>query len=412
MVKRVKGTQDLLNMNRFDAFSTAARNHLENANFSHIQLPILEYVELFQHSVGQHTDIVTKEMYTFSANGKETLCLRPEGTAGTMRAFLENTVEDKPWQIFSFGPMFRHERPQKGRFRQFTQLNIESINTSSVMDDVRLISLLDDLFLHTLKLRDYVLQINFLGGPADRARHREALVSFVEKQKSAVCTTCQTRIDTNILRIFDCKNESCQSIYQNAPVITDYLGEEAQQEWQQLQQMLTTLSINHIHNPFLVRGLDYYHNTVFEFSSPLLGAQSAFCGGGQYDLSAQLGHKNPIRAVGTAIGMERLILLLEALNSDLIHQHQPLHVIIPQSDAQHDLALLAHQTLHRGGINVDLLTGGFKKAMKRANKQEAAVALIIGDDEVAAGSIRVKNMATGHEELVSQEHLLTHLQAA
>lgn len=412
MIKRVKGTLDLIDMRRYSAVLGAARSHLTAANFSPIQLPILEYVQLFQHSVGEHTDIVTKEMYTFSANGKETLCLRPEGTAGTVRAFLENKIEDRPWNTFSAGPMFRHERPQKGRFRQFHQLNIESIGTSSVIEDVRMISILDDFFMHKLNVTDYVLSINYLGTSADRTEHRAALATFLEAHKAELCETCQTRMTTNMLRVFDCKNENCQKHYQDAPKITDHLSDESQAQWEQLTGLLDMASISYVHNPFLVRGLDYYNNTVFEFSSPLLGAQSAFCGGGQYDLSKQLGQKNSLQSIGAAIGLDRLVLLLEAAGDPLaLPQQRPLHAIIPFSDEQLPLALLAHQALQRAGIRTDIITGGVKKGMKRANKANASVALLIGADEQAASTIRMKNMISGEERTVSQEALVAELQS-
>lgn len=409
MIRRVKGTQDLLDMSHFDAIVQKASEHFRGANFAHIETPLMEHHNLFLHSVGEHTDIVNKEMYTFSPNGKETLCLRPEGTAGTMRAFLENNVEQKPWQVFSCGPMFRHERPQKGRFRQFHQFNAEAIGISSIVDDVRFLSTLDDLFSRGMGLRDYVLSINFLGTPDDRTAHKNVLKSFLEKQKTDLCPTCKERMTTNILRVFDCKNEECQKRYQDAPVITDHLSDESQKNWNQLNELLDMLSTNRIHNPFLVRGLDYYHNTVFEFSSPLLGAQNAFCGGGQYDLTKQLGYKNPVAAIGCAIGMERLELLLEAAGNPLkIPSKKPLHAIIPAYSAQEPLALLAYQTLHRAGICCDIISGGIKKGMKKANKAGASYVLIIGEEEQARESVLVKNMQSGNQDLVSHESLVSY----
>ena len=400
MIRRVKGTQDILDMRRHDAIMRAAYDHFSTAHFTHVQLPILEFHELFTHSVGQHTDIVTKEMYTFSANGKEILCLRPEGTAGSTRAYLENKITAQPWQIFSMGPMFRHERPQKGRYRQFTHLNIEAINTRGISDDVRFISLLDDLFTRVMGIKDYVLSINYLGTSTDRTAHRAALSAFVKQHQQSLCDTCKTRINTNILRIFDCKNECCQQIYTTAPRITDHLSEQSLAEWKQLQTLLHTLGISFIHNPSLVRGLDYYNNTVFEFSSPLLGAQNAFCGGGQYDLSQQLGHKQPITSIGAAIGVERLTLLLEASNDPLaLPTPKPLHVIVPLSDEQLPLALLAHQALHRANLNVMLShPRPLKKALKRANDMHAAYCVLIGAEEQEDNVVRVKTMSTGDEE--------------
>lgn len=411
MTRRVKGTQDLLNMRIFDAVIAAASRHFSLAHFSHIDTPIIEYATLFQHSVGENTDIVTKEMYTFSPNNKEVMCLRPEATAATMRAFIDNRITDKPWNVFSYGPMFRHERPQKGRYRQFYQFNLERIGVDGITHDAQLIALLEHFFLHTLRITDFVLSINYLGTPADRAAHREALLSFIKPHRHDVCDTCKTRIDTNLLRIFDCKNECCQSLYANAPHLTNHLSTESEHEWNQLNSYLDLLGVSRIHNPFLVRGLDYYQKTVFEFSSPLLGAQSAFCGGGQYDLSGKLGLKEHIPGTGAAIGIDRLLLLLEESGNSFSQAEAPaLHAIIPFTDAQKPLALLVQQTLQHAGLCSDIFYGGIKKGLKKADKSKARYALLIGEDEQASESVSVKCMETGESTLVGQGDLVRHLQ--
>lgn len=399
-------------MQMFDAVIAAASRHLSLANFSHIDTPVIEYASLFQHSVGANTDIVTKEMYTFSPNNKEVMCLRPEATAATMRAFIDNRIADKPWNVFSYGPMFRHERPQKGRYRQFYQFNIERIGVTGITHDAQLLALLEHFFLHTLKITDFVLSINYLGTPADRAAHREALMTFIKPHRHTVCDTCKTRIDTNLLRIFDCKNEDCQALYKEAPHLTNHLSAESEHEWNQLNNYLDLLGVSRIHNPFLVRGLDYYHKTVFEFSSPLLGAQSAFCGGGQYDLSGKLGLKEQIPGIGAAIGIDRLLLLLEESgNPFAAPSEQPLHAIVPFTEKQIPLALLLQQTLQHAGLRSDIFHGGVKKGIKKADKSGVRYALLIGEDEQANESVSVKCMETGESTLVGHGDIVRHLKS-
>ncbi|MGD1997884.1 MAG: His/Gly/Thr/Pro-type tRNA ligase C-terminal domain-containing protein, partial [Candidatus Dependentiae bacterium] len=227
-----------------------------------------------------------------------------------------------------------------------------------------------------------------------------------------VCGTCKTRIETNLLRIFDCKNESCQALYKKAPYITNHLSDESEKEWNQLNAYLDLLGVSRIHNPFLVRGLDYYHKTVFEFSSPLLGAQSAFCGGGQYDLSMRLGLKETTPGIGAAIGIDRLLLLLAESNSSFATVATPaLHTIVPFTEAQMPLALLLQQTLQHAELRSDLFLGGVKKGIKKADKSGARYALLIGEDEQARESVSVKCMETGESTLVGHGDIVRHLQA-
>jgi len=412
MIKRVRGTQDVLNRTVHDHIDTLIATHFNQADFTHIQTPILEYVDLFHHSVGQATDIVSKEMYTFSMNQKETLCLRPEATAATMRAYLENGVTERPWKVFSSGPMFRYERPQKGRWREFAQFNAEIIGVDSITQDAQFILLLDALFSKTLQLDEYVLSLNFLGTLEDRTRHRTALVSFLDAHTSKLCALCQERKKSNILRIFDCKQEQCQTQYQHAPRITDHLSCASQCEWQQLTDLLDILSISYVHNPFLVRGLDYYHKTVFEFSSQLLGAQNAFCGGGQYDLASQLGYKQAIPSIGAAIGLGRLMLLLETAHKlPKLPAPPPLHIIIPVAPEQETLALLTHQTLLWHNIKSDIIgASSLSKALKKAHNRNAVKVLLIGEKEQAEEIISIKNMITGSITSVPHDQLVSFLQ--
>jgi histidyl-tRNA synthetase len=411
MIQRIKGTHDYLDLTLFNGVKNKITAWLERHNFNQIETPILESVELFKRSLGQETDVVSKEM--FIVEGDKGICLRPEATASTMRAYLEAHPEIKPWKVFSFGPMFRHERPQKGRFRQFNQLNIEIINASSIAYDAQLIALLDRLFSQELKLDNYALLINFLGTSEDRERFKVALGKFLEQHVDALCETCKVRKDKNMLRVFDCKNEGCKALYRQAPRITDYLSPESQAEWQHLQTMLHMLSISYSVDPMLVRGLDYYDKTAFEFVSSNLGAQTAFCGGGRYNrLALELGASHDVPSIGAAIGFERLLLLLEPIQEKLmLPSKAALHAIIPMGTEQHALALLLADMLRAKGLCVDTVFdgGSMKNLMKRADKMGAAYTLIIGSDEQATGTVAVKNMQTGDEVKVKQIELVEFL---
>lgn len=412
MIPRVKGTQDFIDCTLFNFIIDQFAQHVALYHFTQIATPILEYVDLFKRSLGQHTDVVSKEMFIIkSDNAKEQICLRPEATAATVRAFIEANPLT-PWKVFSYGPMFRYERPQKGRYRQFHQINMEVIGTKSISQDVQLITMLDRFFHEKLKLNNYSLQINFLGTSEDRQQYLKELKSFLSKA-DGICKTCAERADRNPLRIFDCKNEACQKIYQKAPHIVDHLSEESHQEWEQLKQELTLLSVSFVYNPNLVRGLDYYNKTVFEFASENLGAQNAFCGGGRYDqLVKELGSRHDYPSIGAAIGIERLMMLLEPMRDSLaIPQPKPLVVLMPLAEAQQPLALLVADTLHAAGQEADTLLDGdsLKSMMRKANKMGAMYALIIGDDEQKNKSVLVKNMITGDQQNIAQVELVQFL---
>lgn len=413
MIPRVKGTQDFIDCAIFNFIVDQFAQHVSLYHFQQIATPVLEHVELFKRSLGQHTDVVSKEMFIVqSANeSQEQICLRPEATAATVRAFVENNPTT-PWKVYSYGPMFRYERPQKGRFRQFHQINLEVIGAQSISQDVQIITMLDRFFHEKLKLNNYSLQINFLGTVADRANYLKTLKSFLTSAQG-ICATCTQRATTNPLRIFDCKVEECQKIYQKAPHIADHLSTESKQEWEQLKQELMLLSISFVYNPKLVRGLDYYNKTVFEFASENLGAQNAFCGGGRYDqLAKELGAREDQPSIGAAIGIERLMLLLEPIRDTLpIAQSRPLYVMMPLSQAQQPLALLLADTLHAANLVVDTLLDGdsLKSMMRKANKMGAVYALILGDQEQQNKTVVVKNMMTGEQHELAQVDLATFL---
>ncbi len=414
MIQRVKGTQDFLDLTLFNFLILQTNKHLELYNFKEIATPILEPLDLFKRSLGLETDVVTKEMYVIKGNDEEEqICLRPEVTASIARAFIEHGGLQTPWKVYTWGPMFRHERPQKGRYRQFHQIDIEVIGSNSIDQDVQFLKMLDRLFHEVLKLNTYALLINFLGCAADRAEYRKKLRTFLETLHSTVCATCMVRKDKNVMRVFDCKNPECQEMYKKAPHITDFLCTECAAEWQELRNALEALSVSYSVTPGLVRGLDYYDKTVFEFVSAQLGAQNAFCGGGRYNtLIGQLGGKEEQPSLGCSIGIERSILLLEQSKNALALPMQPaLAVVMPLSIEQHTLALLIADELQAKGICTDLLLEGdsVKSMMRKANKMGAKYALLLGPDEQQSKTVTIKNMMTGAEEKVPQKEVTEHV---
>lgn len=411
-VSRVKGTQDFTDLTLYRFVINQFEKQAQLYHFDRIETPILERVELFKRSLGLETDIVSKEMFIIdTADKDEQICLRPEGTAPTVRTFIEQKPVT-PWKVYSFGPMFRYERPQKGRFRQFHQINMEIIGSAAIAQDAQLITMLDRFFHEKLMLNNYALQINFLGSYEDRAAYYDVLRAYLENIQE-VCQTCLKRKKSNLMRIFDCKSDRCQEIFDKAPKIVDHLSPESKKEWEKLQEDLSLLSVSFSYNPKLVRGLDYYNKTVFEFVSPDLGAQNAFCGGGRYDrLSMELGDSQEHPALGAAIGIERLMLLLEPIMDKLpLPQPAPLYVIMPLSEEQNPIALLLADTLYAANLATDTLLDGdsLKSMMRKANKMGAAYALILGDEEQQNKTVLVKNMMNGQQEQVAQIDLVSYL---
>ena len=401
MINKIRGTQDFLDTASYEYLIKMIKQQLELYNYHFIMTPILESIELFQRSLGESTDVVSKEMYlAFNPQASEKACLRPEGTAGIVRAYLENGIQATPWKVFTYGPMFRYERPQKGRFRQFHQVSIENIGADSYFYDVELISMLYDLFIRKLNIDNTVLLLNYLGSKDDRLAHRSALVDFLEQQITNICVTCQERAVKNPLRVFDCKSDSCQAIYKNAPLVVDFLSESSQHEWQEIKKNLQMLAVNFIEEPYLVRGLDYYNKTVFEFVSNSLGAQSTFCGGGRYDgLVSEFNPKEYQPAIGAGIGLERVLMLIDTPKNNFKKI-----VILPLSLAQNSLAVIYGDELRSRGINLDIFFdgGSVKSLMRKADKSGAQFALLLGDDEQATQTVTIKNLVSGESVRVSQ----------
>jgi len=419
MIEKVKGTQDIFDLRLYNYIASCIRSHMNLYHFSEIQTPLLEHVALFTQTLGTHTDVVTKEMFTIKSrdeNEENPMCLRPEATAGVMRAFLENHISQTPWRVFLIGPMFRYERPQKGRLRQFHQWNIEIIGEKSILADAELILMLDRFFHEQLHMNNYTVQVNFLGCKEDRKKHYAMLHNFIQSiDQSKLCANCVQRSKHNLLRIFDCKEESCQIIYQKAPKTTDVLCSTCLDEWNTLRHTLALLSVSSVHNSSLVRGLDYYTKTVFEFVGHHgLGAQSAFCGGGRYDeLAHVLESKEPYPSIGAGIGIERLLLMLEPYKDQFkTEKKESLVMILPYDQQQHIISFLCADELHAAGIACEILfDGSVKSRMRRADREQCDYLFFIGSTEQEQQSVTIKNMKTGQQDLVKMVDVVDFIQS-
>lgn len=364
-------------------------------------------VDLFKRGIGEATDIVGKEMYTFTDKGDRSITLRPEGTAGVVRAYIQNKLYSKGGvqRLWYEGAMFRYERPQAGRQRQFHQIGIECLGTHSPRADVEVIAIATQL-LTQLGLINLTLDLNSVGNREDRLRYRQALVEYLTPYQQDLDKDSQARLTRNPLRILDSKDEKTQEIAQNAPKIINYLGDEAKKHFDTVQQLLTDLGIPYQINHCLVRGLDYYTHTAFEIKSADLGAQATVCGGGRYDgLVAQLGGPDT-KAVGWAIGMERLVLLLQKLNSSL-RQNLDFYVVSRGEKAEAKALVLAYKLRQAGfSVELDLSSSAFGKQFKRADKSGARACLVIGEAEAESDTVNLKIMASGEQETLPVEDLV------
>ncbi len=371
------------------------RDVLANYGYSEIRLPIVEKTELFKRSIGEVTDIVEKEMYTFDDRNGDSLTLRPEGTAGCLRACLEHgLLHNQVHRLWYYGPMYRHERPQKGRYRQFFQFGVETYGMESADIDAELLLLTDRLWTR-LGIRSKVrLQLNSLGTIAERLIYREALVTYFQRHLAVLDEDSLRRLMTNPLRILDTKNPAMQDVVTNAPELMDYLGEESRAHFYSILETLNTLGVSYEINTRLVRGLDYYSKTVFEWVTDELGSQGTICAGGRYDgLIEQLGGKAN-HAVGFAMGMERLLLLLETIHVEL-DAAVNVYVIRVGDQAQKVGLHLVEQLrsdIPTLKLQLDCAGGSIKSQFKKADKSGATYALILGEDEVSRGEIAIKSL--------------------
>lgn len=397
MIQKPKGTKDVLpyEVFKWKYIEDTANMVFENYNYKEIRIPTFEYTELFERGVGDTTDVVQKEMYTFEDKGGRSITLRPEGTAGVIRAFIENGLFSKtlPLKVHYAMPMFRYENVQKGRYREFNQIGAELIGTSSYLADVEMISMADR-FLKELDLNDVYLTINSIGCSECRAKYQEALKQFIGNNIEEYCETCKTRFDKNPMRILDCKETKCKELNQGAPVILDYLCDECKEHFEKVKKGLGELGIKYIVDTSIVRGLDYYTKTVFEFISRTDGY--TVLAGGRYDgLVKELGGQ-ATPAIGFAAGEERLLSLLS--NEEI--SYEPLEICIVSLDEKYDLdsLKLAEELRKYYSVQTNISSRSFNAQMKYANKINSEYIIVIGEDEIKNKKCKVKNMENGEEK--------------
>ncbi len=407
MLRSVKGLKDILphQSSQWQHIETVARTLATQFGFSEIRIPIFEFTELYARSIGGTTDIVEKEMYTFPDRDGSSLTLRPEGTAGVVRAVLEHSLLDSPTsrKLFYFGPMFRHERPQAGRYRQFHQFGVEALGTDHPLIDVEVIALLWQFF-SLLGLKDLTLHINSIGTLDDRGDYIQRLKKFLTPLLPDLCGNCQRRYSTNPLRILDCKVPICQETTKEAPVLIDDLSEDSRIHFTDVLDGLTALEIPYSINHRLVRGLDYYSRTTFEITSPHLGAQSTIGAGGRYDGLFQALQGPPTPAIGFAVGLERVILLLTEHHSI---NPVPLFFIAGFGAVGKSRAFKLLHELRQSGIRADTdhKANTLKALLRSADKLGAEYSIILGDDEANSETVLLRNMQTKVQEIVTLKEI-------
>ncbi len=415
MIRNIKGTQDLLppDIDQWQAAEETLRHIFHTFSYNEIRTPIFEKTELFARGIGEFTDIVTKEMYTFKDKGESWLTLRPEFTASVIRAYIQhNLAQQSPTQrLWYMGPLFRQERPQAGRMRQFHQFGVEIIGSEHPEADAEVIHLAWSAY-ENLGVKGKVLHINSIGSPEPRKHYIAVLQESLRPHLEQFCPQCQDRFDGNTLRLFDCKNESCQTLMANyAPSILDHLDDADTIHFQKLQEMLNSLAIPYIVNPALVRGLDYYTRTTFEIKGLNLGAQDALCGGGRYDrLIQDLGGK-ATPAVGFAAGFERLLLAIAAEKEQRQSSPAVLLYLVPFSENELCFAFSLLGKIRNAGLaaEMDLLRRSMKAKMREANRLNASYVAVIGPDELAQQKVSLKNMQNGEQKLIAADSLIAFL---
>ena len=406
LTQRPKGTMDVVPSQayKWHTVERLAKETAEQFGFKEIRIPTFEDTGLFVRSVGETTDVVQKEMYKVTAAGDSEFTLRPEGTAGTMRAMLENGImnEGFPQKAFYILSCFRHEKPQAGRLREFHPFGCEMVGSASPRADAEVISLTKNL-IDRVGLKNIELNINSIGCPECRANYHKALKEYFSARQDELCDTCKGRLEKNPMRILDCKSPICQDIAKDAPVILDYLCDDCREHFEKLQEYLKIMGIEFKINPKIVRGLDYYTRTVFEFVTTEIGAQGTVCGGGRYDgLIEELGgQKTP--ALGLGMGLERLILTMEKQGCDFINPKTADLYIATMGENAVSKALKMAMELRDDGffVEYDLIGRGIKPQMKYADKIGAKFVVVLGDNEIESGMAKLKNMETGEQTDIS-----------
>lgn len=402
ITKAIKGTKDVLPKEAYknQYIEATVLDVAGRFGYKEMRTPVFEHTELFQRGVGGTTDVVQKEMYTFDDKGGRSITLRPEGTAGAARSFLENGLcnEALPQKICYLTSCYRYEKPQAGRLREFHQFGVECFGTFSPLADAEIISLAKTVF-DELGIKDLSLEINSIGCPECRVKYHEALREYFSARKDELCDTCKERLDRNPMRILDCKSPVCSEIAQGAPVVLDYLCDDCREHFETVKKYLTAQNIDFTVNPQIVRGLDYYTKTVFEFVSNSIGAQGTVCGGGRYDgLIEELGgQKTP--SLGFGLGLERLMLLMEAQGCEYPEDARPDLFIAALGEKATLKAIDIAKDMRAEGYSClyDLNSRSLRAQMKYADKLNAKYTIVIGDSEVEEGVAKLKDMQTGEE---------------
>ncbi len=409
-----RGTQDILPSvsGQWQYVEKTIRNVCDLFGYKEIRTPIFEHTELFLRGIGETTDVVSKEMYTFKDRGERSITLRPENTAATVRAYLEHKLyaDTTLNKLFYIGPMFRYDRPQAGRYRQFHQFGVEAIGTANPAIDAEII-ILATQFLKSLGLNELKLQLNSVGCPKCRPVYREKLQDFLRDKVKDLCPDCQSRFERNPMRILDCKNEKCTTLSQGAPEMADCLCEDCHDHFNQLKELLRAVDIEFILNPRLVRGLDYYTKTAFEIQYSPLGAQSAVCGGGRYDGLIEECGGSSTPGIGFAIGIERVMLALEKQGLMPNEDASLDALVVPLGLKAQAAAFKVLYNLRLAGYRADMDFAGrsLKAQMKQANKLGAKYAIIIGEDEVRENSVMLKNMFTSEQTKIQAAEVVKNL---
>ncbi len=411
MINIPKGTKDILPQESFkwQFVEKVARETARVFGAQQVRTPTFEHTEVFLRGVGETTDIVNKEMYTFLDKGNRSITLKPEGTAGIARAFVENGLANSalPAKFFYITPCFRYERPQAGRLREFHQFGVEFLGSKNSDIDAEVI-LLAKSFLESVGIKNISLYINSIGCKECRKDYEKALKEYLNQNLDNLCPLCKDRLNKNPLRILDCKSDDCKKITQNAPRILDYICDDCSSHLETVKRLLDLAKVEYKINPNIVRGLDYYTRTVFEFVSDNIGAQGTVCGGGRYDgLIAQLGGTDT-PGIGFAVGIERVLMLLEKTGVEIENPNKVNIYFAPMGDNERDKAFELVSILRQNGISADLdhMGRGIKAQFKYADKIGAELVAVIGSNELANGVVKIKKMATGEESEVEFSKIL------
>ena len=402
ITKKIKGTEDVLPKQsyRWQFIENIMREESRAYGFKELRTPVFEHTELFARGVGQTTDVVQKEMYTFDTKGGESVTLRPEGTAGAARAVLEHSLENEglPIKASYFVSCYRYEKPQAGRLREFHQFGIEEFGTQSPVADAEIICLAQSV-LDRLGLDQIHLELNSIGCPECRAKYNQALRDYFSQYKDKLCGTCLTRLEKNPMRLLDCKSPDDQAIAKDAPVITDYLCEDCENHFTEVKKYLDAAGVAYNVNPKIVRGLDYYTKTVFEFITDCIGAQGTVCGGGRYDgLIEELGGKHT-PSLGFAMGLERLLMVMDAQGIEIPNNDSCALYIATMGDEAKVKAFELLRRVRESGLTAetDVVGRGLRAQMKYADKIGAKYSMVLGDNEIAENKAKVKNMDSGEQ---------------